>query len=64
MKTFLFLIFTAVYFLCFYWVIDFLFSRLAVNLVYDIASIVCLVAALAASIGLADFTVRKVSEKL
>lgn len=64
MKTFLFLIFTAVYFLCFYLVIDFLFSRLAVNLVYDIACIVCLVAALAVSIGLAEFTVKKVSEKL
>ena len=64
MKTFLFLIFTAVYFLCFYLVIDFLFSRLAVNLVYDIACIVCLAAALAASIGLADFTVRKVSKSL
>ena len=63
MKTFLFLILITVYFLCFYLIIDVIFSRLGVNLVYDIACVVCLLVALTASIGLAELTVRKASEK-
>lgn len=62
MKTMLFLVFTAVYFGCFYFIVDLIFTRVitGINLVLDIACIVCLIAALAASIGLADFTAGKI----
>lgn len=64
MKTMVFLVFTAIYFACFYFLIDLIFTRLiqGINLVLDIACIVCLVAALTASIGLADLTAKKLLE--
>ena len=65
MKTFLFLVLTAVYFACFCIVIDVIFTRVIVgiNLALDIAAIVCWLIALVASVGLSDFTVRHISHK-
>ena len=65
MKTFLFLVLTVVYFTCFYLVIDWFFTHViaGVNLVWDIAAIVCMLIALAASVGLADLTLRHINRQ-
>ncbi|MBR1972290.1 MAG: hypothetical protein IKA16_02490 [Oscillospiraceae bacterium] len=60
MKNFLFLIFTGVYFYLFCQVIDFLFRNSGLNILLDILVIVCWIAALVASVGLSDYTVKKI----
>lgn len=61
MKNFLFIIFTAVYFYLFCQVIDLLF-RSGPNFVLDLLTIVCWIVSFVASVGFADFTVKKIEE--
>lgn len=53
--------FTVVYFLVFLFLIDLVF-RNAVNPLTDLAALVCWVIAFQASVGLADYTVKKIRE--
>ena len=62
MKSFLFVVFTAFYFWLFCQVIDFLFRNSGVNFVIDVLAVVCWIIAFVASVGLGDFTVKKVEE--
>ena len=62
MKNTLFILFTAVYFWLFCQVIDFLFRNSGVNFVIDVLAVVCWIIAFVASVGLGDFTVKKVEE--
>jgi hypothetical protein len=62
MKSFLFVVFTAFYFWLFCQVIDFLFRNSGVNFVTDVLAVVCWIIAFVASVGLGDFTVKKVEE--
>lgn len=62
MKKFLMLVFTAVYFVIFFFVVDRLFSFLPVNGLVNTLAVVCLFAAFLASVGLAQFTVHKIKE--
>ena len=62
MKSFLFVVFTAFYFWLFCQVIDYLFRNSGVNFVIDVLAVVCWIIAFVASVGLGDFTVKKVEE--
>jgi len=62
MKNALFLLFTAVYFWLFCQIIDLVFRNCGINFVFDILAVVCWIIALVVSVGLGDFTVRKVEE--
>ncbi len=55
-------LFAGIYFLLFLFVIDLLF-RNTLSAMTDILAIVCWIIAFIASVGLADFTVKKVREK-
>ena len=57
----LIIFFTAVYFYVFVRLIDLLF-RHTINPVTDILAVVCWVIALVVSVGLAEYTVRKIKE--
>lgn len=52
---------TIVYFILFFKIIQWIF-RYAFNPLTDILSLVCVVIAFIASVGLADFTVKKIRE--
>ena len=54
--------FTAVYFLVFVFFIDLVF-RNTHHIVTDLLTIVCWVVALIVSVGLADYTVKKIQER-
>ena len=62
MKNFLFIIFTAFYFYLFCQVIELLFRNSDVNFIFDILAVVCWIIAFVASVGLGDFTVKKVEK--
>jgi len=62
MKNFLFLIFTAVYFYLFCQVIDLAFRSSGISFILDILVVVCWIIALVASVGLGDYTVKKIEE--
>ena len=62
MKNFLMLVFTAVYFVIFFFVVDRLFTLLPLNGLVNILALVCLFIAFLASVGLAQFTVHKIKE--
>lgn len=55
-------LFTAVYYLVFLRLIDWLF-RNTVNGLTDLAAMVCWVVAFLLSVGLAEYTVKKIREK-
>jgi len=52
------IVFSAVYFLIFFQIIDYLTGFLTVNFVWDLLAIVCLIIAFVVSIALADKTVQ------
>lgn len=56
--------FTAVYFVLWFYLVDYGFRRVPVNFVYDLLAIVLLIIGFVASVALADWTVRKISETL
>ena len=58
----LIIFFTAVYFYVFVKLIDLLF-RHTISPVTDVLAVVCWVAALVISVGLAEYTVKKIKEK-
>ena len=62
MKKVLMLVFTAVYFVIFFFVVDRLFSFLPVNGLVNTLALVCLFIAFLASVGLAQFTVHKIRD--
>lgn len=62
MKNFLFIIFTAVYFYLFCQLVDLLFRSSGPNFVLDLLTIVCWIVSFVASIGFADYTVKKIEE--
>lgn len=62
MKNALFILFTVVYFWLFCQIIDLVFRNCGVNFIFDILAVVCWIIALVVSIGLGDFTVKKVEE--
>ena len=62
MKNFLSFIFTAVYFSLFCQVIDLIFRNSGPNFVIDLLVIVCWIVSFVASIGFADYTVKKIEE--
>ena len=62
MNNFLFILFTAVYFYLFCQLVDLLFRSSGPNLVLDLLVIVCWIVSFVASIGFADFTVKKIEE--
>ncbi len=62
MKNFLFIIFTAMYFYLLCQLIDLLFRNSGPNFVLDLLVIVCWLVSFMASIGFADFTVKKIEE--
>lgn len=59
MKNFLMILFTAIYFVCFFFLLDFIFRRLPLHSFIDILTLVCLFVAFLASVGLAQFTIHK-----
>ena len=61
-KNFLFLIFTTVYFYLFCQIIDLIFRNSGINFLFDVLAVVCWIIAFVASVGLADFTVKKVED--
>lgn len=52
---------TIVYFICFFGIIQWIFGHTH-SLLTDILALVCMGIAFIASVGLADFTVRKIRE--
>ena len=62
MKNALCILFTVVYFWLFCQIIDLVFRNCGVNFIFDILAVVCWIIALVVSIGLGDFTVKKVEE--
>ena len=62
MKNLLFVLFTAVYFRLFCQIIDLVFRNCGINFIFDILAFVCWIIALVVSVGLGDFTVKKVEE--
>jgi len=62
MKNILFVFFTAVYFFLFCKIINFLFQNSGPNIVLDLLVIVCWIVSFVASVGLGDFTVKKIEE--
>ena len=62
MKNVLFLLFTAVYFWLFCQIIDLVFRNYGISFIFDILAVVCWIIALVVSVGLGDFTVKKMEE--
>ena len=62
MKNVLFLLFTAVHFWLFCQIIDLAFRNCGISFLFDILAGVCWIIALVVSIGLGDFTVKKVED--
>ena len=62
MKTFLFFIFTAIYFYLFCQIIDLIFRNCGISFILDILAVVCWIIAFVISVGLGDFTAKKVEE--
>ncbi len=62
MKNFLFFIFTAIYFYLFCQIIDLIFRNCGISFILDILAVVCWIIAFVTSVGLGDFTVKKVEE--
>ncbi len=62
MKNFLFLVFTAIYFYLFCQIIDLIFRNCGISFILDILAVVCWIIAFVTSVGLGDFTVKKVEE--
>lgn len=54
--------FTAVYYLIFLFIIDSIFSN-TLSVLTDIMAVVCWVITFIASVGLAEYTVRRIREK-
>lgn len=54
--------FTAVYYLVFLFIIDLIFSN-TLSVLTDIMAVVCWVITFIASVGLAEYTVRRIREK-
>jgi len=57
-------VFTGVYFICLFLAIRAVFDRLPINFALDLLAIACMVIAFVVSVGLAEFTVRKIKEHL
>lgn len=62
MKNFLFLVFTAIYFYLFCQIIDLIFRNCGISFILDILAVICWIIAFVTSVGLGDFTVKKVEE--
>ena len=62
MKNFLFFIFTAIYFYLFCQIIDLIFRNCGISFILDILAVVCWIIAFVTSVGLGDFTAKKVEE--
>lgn len=56
--------FTAIYFVLWFYLVDYGFWRVPVSFVYDLLAIVLLIIGFVASVALAEWTVRKISEML
>lgn len=62
MKKFLMLVFTAIYFVIFFFLLDRVFSLFPLSGLANILALVCLFIAFLASVGLAQFTVHKIRD--
>lgn len=59
----LMLLFTIVYFVIFFFLIDLVFRNASISVFTNIMSLVCLVIAFIVSVGMADYTVKKIKNK-
>ena len=62
MKKVLMLVFTAIYFVIFFFLVDRVFSLFSFFFLANILALVCLFIAFLASVGLAQFTVHKIRD--
>lgn len=56
--------FTAVYFVLWFYLVDYGFQWVPVNFVFDILAVVLLIVGFVISAALADWTVRKIKENI
>lgn len=59
----LMLLFTIVYFVILFFLLDLVFRNASISIFTNIMSLVCLVIAFIVSVGMADYTVKKIKNK-
>ncbi len=61
MKTLLLVVFTGIYFTCFFFLLDLVFRQFSLGSIINISAIVCLFIAFLVSVGLAQATIHKLT---